>query len=66
MPEMNGLEAIAKLEESPEWADIPVVFFTSMTDEEYIGQCLETGAKDIIIKPFNDDKFLEIVKQNVS
>jgi CheY-like chemotaxis protein len=66
MPEMSGVEAIAKLEESEEWMDIPVIFFTAHTKEEYISQCLETGACDIVIKPYEDEKLLEIVGANIS
>jgi CheY-like chemotaxis protein len=66
MPEMSGVEAIAKLEESEEWMDIPVIFFTAHTKEEYISQCLETGACDIIIKPYDADKLLDIVALHIA
>jgi CheY-like chemotaxis protein len=66
MPEMNGIDAMAKLDESEEWEDIPVVFFTGHTDNEYISKALETGARDIVIKPYDAKVLLKIVSQNIS
>jgi putative two-component system response regulator len=33
MPDMNGYQAIEILKQNTKWADIPVIFLTSKTDE---------------------------------
>ncbi|MDR1870674.1 MAG: response regulator [Deltaproteobacteria bacterium] len=52
MPEINGVEAIKILKSSPHYADIPVIFLTSINNKgsELEGLCL--GAVDYITKPF--------------
>lgn len=52
MPKMNGWETFKKIQENPQWKNIPVVFLTARTDEfaESAGKFLAT---DYIIKPFD-------------
>jgi putative two-component system response regulator len=52
MPEINGLDAIKILKSSPFYAEIPVIFLTSVNSKgaELEGLCL--GAVDYITKPF--------------
>jgi len=66
MPEMDGFEVFAKLEANEDWKDIPVVYFTAHTKEEYISQCLETGACDIVIKPYDDETILNTVRTHIA
>jgi len=56
MPKMNGWETFKKIQENPEWKNIPVVFLTARTDEfaESAGKFLAT---DYIIKPFDVEDF---------
>jgi diguanylate cyclase (GGDEF)-like protein len=66
MPEMNGLEAIAKLKESPEWRDIPVVFTSGLDDNKMLPDVLELGAIDVIYKPFISSILLNCVNGYVN
>jgi len=61
MPGMDGLEACARLKEDPATRDIPVIFITSMTEEEDETKGLAVGAVDYIAKPFS----IPIVKARV-
>jgi len=65
MPEMNGLEAIAKLKESTEWRDIPVLFLTGWVDDKLKSQALELGALDVIPKPIVPEILLRHVKDHI-
>jgi len=51
MPGMSGFEAIARLKETPEWKDIPVVFITGWIDDKLRADALKAGALDVISKP---------------
>jgi putative two-component system response regulator len=53
MPVMDGYEAIGKLKSDSRYADIPVIFLTSKTDEGSELEGLELGAIDYVIKPFS-------------
>jgi len=51
MPVMDGFEAIKLLKANDTYAKIPVIFYTSKTDNDTQIKCLELGAVDIIEKP---------------
>ncbi|MDR0881147.1 MAG: response regulator [Candidatus Adiutrix sp.] len=53
MPEMNGYEAIKRLKSEIRWAEIPVIFLTSRTDEGSELEGLSLGAIDYVAKPFS-------------
>lgn len=53
MPELNGLEACAKLRTLPGGAHIPVLMITGMDDQESIVRAYEAGATDFLSKPVN-------------
>jgi putative two-component system response regulator len=64
MPGISGLEAIHRLKSSPEFKDIPVIFLTGLDDDEievFTDKALKLGAVDILIKPYDPEKLLEIV-----
>ncbi|MEI7893465.1 MAG: diguanylate cyclase [Myxococcales bacterium] len=52
MPDMNGFELCKLLKSDPVLSEIPVIFITSMSDEEDETVGLELGAVDYITKPF--------------
>jgi len=65
MPEMNGLEAIVKLKENPQWKDIPVVFLTGWIDEKLKSDALKAGVLDVINKPIVPSILRECVKKQI-
>lgn len=62
MPKMNGWETFKKIQQNPEWKNIPVVFLTARTDEfaENAGKFLAT---DYIIKPFDVEEFRQRIEK---
>jgi diguanylate cyclase (GGDEF)-like protein len=52
MPTMNGYDVLRQLKRLGNCRDIPVIFITSMSDEDDETQGLELGAVDYITKPF--------------
>jgi len=53
MPEMDGFETIKRLKSCNLYADIPVIFLTSMSETENEAYGIELGAVDFIAKPFS-------------
>jgi putative two-component system response regulator len=53
MPEMDGIEAMIKLSDHPEWGNIPVIYITGITDDVTLSRAMETGALEVIKKPFS-------------
>ena len=54
MPQMSGIDAVAKIKENPDWEGIPIMFMTSWEDVLMMTHCLELGAFDVVHKPFVD------------
>jgi putative two-component system response regulator len=65
MPGMDGYEAIRILKADPRWADIPVIFLTSKSDEYSELEGLALGAIDYVIKPFSAPLLLQRIKNHL-
>ena len=61
MPNMTGIELVAKIRENPNFAQVPVIFITSENEKGAILKSLMSGVTDYIVKPFPD----AIVKQKI-
>ncbi|MCA1646541.1 MAG: response regulator [Chloroflexi bacterium] len=53
MPEMDGYEALAQIKADPALRHIPVVMISAVEDLASVVRCLELGATDYLLKPFN-------------
>ena len=51
MPEMNGIELMQKIQENPNWVNIPAIFLTADTRGDTLWKGFGLGAKDYILKP---------------
>lgn len=61
MPELNGLDAMQKiLEEHPQ---AKIVMCSALGQESMVMEAIKGGAKDFIIKPFQDDQVLDVVER---
>ncbi len=61
MPVMDGFTACARLQDSPEWRQIPVLMITALEDSASIERAFAAGASDYIPKPIH----LAVVNQRV-
>jgi len=66
MPELNGYEALRLLYSNPAFKGIPVVFVTSLSDEENEMEGLSLGAVDYIFKPFVAPLLLRRIETHIS
>lgn len=55
MPEMNGLELLKRLRQAPEFSSTVVVMVTAQTELDHIGEALDAGANEYVMKPFTKD-----------
>ena len=66
MPDMNGFEALVLLKNEKRFANIPVIFLTSLSDVASEVRGFELGVVDFIIKPFSAPVLLNRVKMHLS
>ena len=59
MPEMDGLTFLKTL--LAKYPDAKVIMLTSASDQSLIMEALTAGAKNFLIKPFDEDKAIEVI-----
>jgi two-component system, chemotaxis family, chemotaxis protein CheY len=64
MPEMSGLEAMKEIRQ--EFPDAKVVMCSAMGQQKMVVEAIEAGAKDFIVKPFDEGRVLEAVNRVLS
>jgi signal transduction histidine kinase len=53
MPNMNGYELLKRMKGDEALSHIPVIMLSSLEDMETTVRCIETGAEDYLLKPYN-------------
>ena len=63
MPKMDGLEFTRKLRARPQYKFVPIVLLTTESHPEKKQEGKAAGATAWIVKPFNPDQLLAVVKK---
>ncbi|MFK7736057.1 MAG: response regulator [Pirellulaceae bacterium] len=63
LPDMQGVELLRSIRESPTDSNIPVVVLTSSDDDTDQSDCEKLGVSSYIRKPFNEEKFLSVIRR---
>jgi putative two-component system response regulator len=66
MPGMDGFETLKILKSKPIYADIPVIFLTSFSDDKIEAKGFEMGVVDFIAKPFSAPVLLNRIKTQLN
>jgi CheY-like chemotaxis protein len=62
MPGMDGREALAEIKANPELGLIPIIVFTTSSEEDDIHYTYDLGVSSYITKPATFDGLVEIMK----
>ncbi len=62
MPEMDGYEVLRELKSTAKTSVIPVIITSSLAEEEDKEKAFELGADEYILKPFELETLLEVIK----
>jgi two-component system sensor histidine kinase/response regulator len=65
MPGTDGLELCKRIQENPDWADIPIVFFSQSHDKDLVTRALECGGVDYLALPFNKPELLSRIRTHL-
>lgn len=63
MPNMDGLTLIRELRTMPAFKGVPIVFLTTESDAGKKNEAKAAGATAWIVKPFQQDQLLGVVKK---
>ncbi|MFP7299749.1 response regulator [Neobacillus niacini] len=62
MPEMDGYEAIKRIRGISLYHNLPIIALTAKAMKEDRQKCLEAGASDYIVKPFDPDQLISLIR----
>ncbi|MDH5183429.1 MAG: response regulator [Gammaproteobacteria bacterium] len=55
MPDMDGFETLTNMRNLHNCKDIPVIMLTSVNEMDDVKKCIDLGANDYVLKPYNMD-----------
>jgi len=61
MPKMTGRQTLEWLKSNERYAHIPVIIFSTYSDERLINECTRIGAALVITKPCSFDEYEQMV-----
>ncbi|MFC0525007.1 response regulator [Pontibacillus salicampi] len=61
MPEMNGIEALKRI--IGLFPEAKIIMCSAMGQQKMVLEAIETGAKDFIVKPFDENRVLEAISR---
>lgn len=61
MPRMGGIEFLRALRDTPEFAELPVIFLTSSREEEDLIRAYELGVNGYVVKPVDFAEFTKAI-----
>jgi adenylate cyclase len=53
MPELDGYEVLTRMKADPVLRHVPVIMISAVSELDSIVRCIELGADDYLLKPFN-------------
>ena len=65
LPDINGIEAFARIRANPDTASVPVVAFTASVTSMDRSRITDAGFDGFIGKPINLKEFLETVRKTI-
>ena len=63
MPRMDGITLVGKLRENPKFRSTPILILTTESDQSKKAAGKAAGATGWIVKPFDPDQLIDVVKR---
>ena len=63
LPDMSGIDILAKIKADPKLRRAPVVVLTTTDDKQEVQRCYDLGANVYITKPVNYENFAKAIQQ---
>lgn len=62
MPKRNGLQTLEVLKKAERFSHIPVMVYSTYTDQQLISKASGMGAYKVVAKPFTKDGYLKMME----
>lgn len=63
LPDMTGLDILARIRAEEQTRRLPVIVLTTTDDKREIAKCYDLGANVYIVKPLNYESFANAIRQ---
>lgn len=63
MPDMNGIAAVKQIKQNDPSAKI--IMCSALSQQKMVVHAIEAGAKDFIVKPFDETNLIETIEKNI-
>ena len=63
LPYVDGFELLGLIRTQDGWISTPVIMLTAKTSEQDIVRALDAGANEYIVKPFQPDEVLALIRR---
>jgi len=63
MPDINGLELISFVRNNTNYQSIPLFIISTESSEKDLEKGLALGADEYLVKPFNPERLLELIRK---
>ena len=63
MPDMDGIEAVKNIRATN--PDAKIIMCSAMGQQSMVIEAIHNGAKDCIVKPFQNDRVLDAIKRQI-
>lgn len=61
MPEKNGIVALKEIKQK--YSDAKIIMCSAMGQQKMVVEAIEAGAKDFIVKPFDENRVIEAINR---
>jgi two-component system chemotaxis response regulator CheY len=61
MPEKNGIEALKEIKQ--EYPQAKIIMCSALGQQKMVVEAIEAGAKDFIVKPFDENRVIEAINR---
>jgi CheY-like chemotaxis protein len=63
MPKKNGIQTLISLKSNRRFSTIPIIIYSTYTDEHLIKDCTEKGASMVVSKPVTRQGYQEMIDE---
>jgi two-component system chemotaxis response regulator CheY len=64
MPDMGGVEAVREIKQ--EFPDCKIIMCSAMGQQKMVVKAIEAGAKDFIVKPFDETRVIDTINRVIN
>ena len=64
MPQKSGIEALQEIRQ--QYPDAKIIMCSALGQDALVVEAVQSGAKDFIVKPFKEDRVLDVIRRVTS